>query len=123
MLDMAILETQIFKHFWESMPPDPLRKSCPQCSWCPPPPPTPIYCNWVVQYPRKEKGGGDSQKKKIDKEALGFKMLRISFLIFALLIRMFLRNILTLFCEGSRKPFSHFLVFEVKLYLEKCYKF
>ena len=26
MLEMAILETQIFKPFWGEMPPDPLRK-------------------------------------------------------------------------------------------------
>ena len=45
MLEMAILETQIFKNSCGSMPPIPLlQNSCLRCSWCPPfpPPPPPI---------------------------------------------------------------------------------
>ena len=38
MLEMAILETHIFKTFWGSMPPDPPRKLAPLALVVPPPP-------------------------------------------------------------------------------------
>ena len=38
MLEMAILETHIFKTFWGSMPPDPPRKLAPLTLIVPPPP-------------------------------------------------------------------------------------
>ena len=37
-LEMAILETHIFKTFWESMPPDLPRKLAPSALVLPPPP-------------------------------------------------------------------------------------
>ena len=39
MLEMAILETQIFKIFCGSMPQTPLETLCLWCLWCPAPPP------------------------------------------------------------------------------------
>ena len=38
MLEMAILETHIFKTFWGNMPPDPPRKLAPLALIVPPPP-------------------------------------------------------------------------------------
>ena len=42
MLEMAILETQIFKHFCRSMPPDPPRKLGPSAFVGSPSPPAPL---------------------------------------------------------------------------------
>ena len=46
MLEMAILETQIFKNFWGSMLPDPLRKLAPSALVSAPPPP-PFCKSWI----------------------------------------------------------------------------
>ena len=44
MLEMAILEIQIFKNFWESMPPDPLESLHLRHSWYTPPP---FWKSWI----------------------------------------------------------------------------